>query len=88
MDIQALRDHYGEILLDLVRVTRYPSVAILQRVETGIRDMDAATEYVELLMEKVQDDRFPSPEMLDRISTLMKRLETAGQGPRSTSNGG
>jgi hypothetical protein len=74
--IAELRQRHNDHLLELVRSTRYPSVALLQRVESGLQDIDAAKEYVGLLMERVENDQFPSLELVDRVSTLLKRLES------------
>jgi hypothetical protein len=74
MDLQEVRRRYDEQLLAMVRETRYPSVPLMQRIEGGLREMDAAVQYVDLLVDKIQD-RYPSLALVDRISTLLSRLE-------------
>ena len=75
MDVKELRKRHQDLLLELVKQPNYPSIAIMQRVEAGIREPEAALEYIEFLIEKVEQDQYPSLTMLDRISWLLRQLE-------------
>jgi hypothetical protein len=74
---EQLRERYNQILFDRVAEARYPSAPMLDRVEAGIVDLEAAEEYVDLLLDTVGQDRYPSPQLLDRLNRLIGLIEAA-----------
>jgi hypothetical protein len=70
-----LRRTIAEMLLDKIKEDRFPSVAMMQRVESVIgQDPDALSDYAEVLLEKVKDTHFPSTEMLNRLDQVAARM--------------
>ena len=70
-----LRREVAGLLLDQIKEDRFPSVAMLQRVEAVIgQDPEAMSDYAEVLLDKVKDSRFPSPEMLNRLDRLAEQI--------------
>ena len=78
VDAQGLQERYNELLVGLIRDEKHPSPAIMERAESGIRDYDAAVDYIGALIDKCEDDLpYPSLTMLDRIARLLRQLEPA-----------
>lgn len=63
---------YVAYLLDRVRADRYPSIAMLDMLESGIQTDQERTELVDALLEKVEADRYPSMPMLARILRIAR----------------
>lgn len=58
-----------QVLLEKIEGDTYPSVTMMDMVETIIRDEDLPA-YAEILLDKIRADRFPSMDMLRRVMTL------------------
>jgi hypothetical protein len=69
-DLTVHERFYG-LLLDAVRVDRYPSTLMLDMLERGLRGPEREL-LAEILMEKVGADRFPSIPMLERIARIAR----------------
>lgn len=67
---------YQDHLLDKIRATEYPSLELMDRVETTLRDTGDALKYVDVLMDKVQGT-YPSLQLLDRINRVVLAVEEA-----------
>jgi hypothetical protein len=75
MNGSELRHEVAEMLLDQIKEDNYPSVAMMQRVESVIgQDPEAMSDYAEVLLEKVKAARFPSTEMLNRLDRLAGQM--------------
>jgi len=58
-----------EALLQKVADDRYPSVSMLDLIESLLRP-DEVPIYVEILLQQVRDETYPSIPMLRRIAAL------------------
>lgn len=65
---------YQDHLLERVRVTDYPSLELMDRIEATLRTTAEAVEYVDVLMDKVQGT-YPSLQLLDRIHRVVVAIE-------------
>ena len=65
-----LRTIMQGVLLDKVRADQFPSVTMMNMIESGMDD-DMRAEYVQALIEKVNNDPFPSLDMIRRIFALL-----------------
>ena len=65
-----------DVLLEKVARERYPSVSMLDFIETLLQP-DEVPIYVRILMRKVRREAFPSIPMLQRITALAE--ESAGR---------
>jgi hypothetical protein len=63
------REMLLEALLDKVATDRYPSVTMLDLIESLLRP-DEVPIYVEILLQQVYDETYPSIPMLRRIAAL------------------
>ena len=66
-----LQQRYFDVLIDHVRVDKYPSHQMLDWVEAAIATPDQIAEYVDLLVDNVQATHYPSYQMLERIQRMM-----------------
>lgn len=78
MPVGSTHESYLALLLDNVRSSRYPSHAMLDRIESAIADRRDAEAYVELLLEKSRSQH-PSLRMLDRAGRIVRLLARADQ---------
>jgi hypothetical protein len=67
-----LHQLYYTYLLDRVRDDRYPSTAMLDMLEQGIRDDEQRAAYVDVLLDKLEQDRYPSLPMLRRLCRVAR----------------
>jgi hypothetical protein len=58
-----------DVLLDKVEQDRFPSIPMLDMIESLLRP-DEVQIYVRVLLRKVEDDNYPSIPMLQRIAGL------------------
>lgn len=58
-----------EVLLQKVATDQYPSVTMLDLIESLLRPEEVPI-YVEILLEQVRDETYPSIPMLRRIAAL------------------
>jgi len=63
-------DRFMETLFNTVREVQYPSIEILDRIETNIATPEQLQEYLDLLFERVESTQYPSRDLLDRIERL------------------
>jgi hypothetical protein len=79
MDSAELRKRVTQTLLDDINDVQFPSVTMMNRVESTLATQDDLADYVEALVEKVEATRYPSISMLNRIDGLLDQLEQAEQ---------
>jgi len=75
MDAATLRKRIISHLLRDLDEVQFPSVTIMNRVESELAGTDDLSDYAEVLVQKIEASRFPSLTMLDRIDALIARLE-------------
>jgi hypothetical protein len=75
MDAAALRKRLTQSLLDDINDVQFPSVTMMDRVESALGTQDDLADYVEVLVKKVEATRYPSISMLNRLDGLLDRLE-------------
>jgi hypothetical protein len=63
------REQLLEALLDKVAEDRFPSVSMLDLIETLLRP-DEIGIYVEILLQKIRQETYPSLPVLRRIAEL------------------
>lgn len=63
------REMLLETLLERVATDRYPSVTMLDLIESLLRPEEVPI-YVDILLEQVRDETYPSIPMLRRIAAL------------------
>jgi hypothetical protein len=63
-------DRYIETLFDTIRDVQYPSVEMLDRIESNLATPEQLQEYLELLFERVESTQYPSKDLLDRLERL------------------
>jgi hypothetical protein len=94
MDAAGLRKRLTESLLEDINDVQFPSVTMMDRVESSLATQKDLADYIEALVEKVEETRYPSISMLNRLDGLLGRLEqvehreqlTAAQGDGARSN--
>jgi hypothetical protein len=64
-----VRELLLDVLLERVQEDRYPSVTMLNMVETLLRPEEVPI-YIDLLLQRVREDTYPSIPMLQRIAAL------------------
>ena len=74
MSASDIRSDYSEMLLGAIEDTRFPSTAMLDRIESGIGEISTLERYIGLLIDKA-GGRFPNLQLLDRINGLIAQLE-------------
>jgi hypothetical protein len=77
MDATTLRKRITRTLMKDIEEVRFPSVTMMDRVETTLASPDDLADYAEMLLKKVEDTRYPSISMLDRLDGLIAQLEQA-----------
>ena len=65
-ELNDLRSTLVQQLLDRVESEPYPSVTMLDRIESLLAP-DELSAYVKMLMDRVDADVYPSTDMLNRI---------------------
>jgi uncharacterized protein (DUF2342 family) len=87
MSASQLREKLEQRMLDEVREARFPSTAMLNRLESSISDRETLESYAEMLVEKAGDTRFPSTDLLNRIDGVLGRLEQEERRERAARGG-
>lgn len=72
-----LQERYFEILLERIRNDRYPSLALLDRLEAILYSPEQYAEYVDVLMTKVDEAWYPSGALMDRVQRMLTLAATA-----------
>lgn len=75
MDAAELRKRLTQSLLDDINDVQFPSVTMMNRVESALGARDDLAGYIEVLVEKVEASRYPSISMLNRLDGLLDQLE-------------
>ena len=75
MDAAKLRKRVTQSLLDEMNDVQFPSVTMMNRVESALGEDDDLADYIEVLVKKVEATRYPSFAMLDRLDGLLDQLE-------------
>ena len=65
-----MKERYLEILMNQVRDVQYPSIEILDRIESNLTTREQLEEYLELLFDRVESCQYPSKQLLDRLERL------------------
>ena len=71
-----LRKRLMDSLLAEIEEVQFPSVTMMNRIESALGTPDDLAEYTEVLVKKVEATRFPSISMLNRIDGLLDNLES------------
>jgi hypothetical protein len=58
-----------QVLLEKVEGDRFPSVTMLDMIETILRPEDVE-RYTSMLLDKIRDDQFPSLDLLRRVQAF------------------
>jgi hypothetical protein len=77
MEAVELRKRLTQSLLDDINEVQFPSVTMMNRVESALGTRDDLNDYVEVLVKKLEATRYPSISMLNRIDGLLDKLEQA-----------
>ena len=77
MNAAELRERINDKLLREIGELDFPSVAVLDRVESVLDDREALASYAEVLVKKVEATQFPSIALLNRLDRLIARLDEA-----------
>lgn len=72
MSLRESHDRHLQSLFEKIKVDRYPSGELMDRVETML-DPNHAEEYLNLLISKTEETKYPSKQMLDRIARLIQQ---------------
>lgn len=88
MEATALRKRLNDSLLAEIDEVQFPSVTMMNRVETALGTRDDLENYVEVLVKKVEATRYPSISMLNRIDGLLDQLEQAERREQSAQQSG
>lgn len=73
-----LQQRYYDILMERCRNDRYPSLQLLDRLESIIYTPAQVTEYVDLLVSKVDESWYPSGQIMDRLQRMLRIAAMAG----------
>jgi hypothetical protein len=71
MDVEELRVHYLDALLDRITSTRYPSHELLERAENLCYTREHAERLAAYLIGSVQGVRYPSHQLMDRAERIL-----------------
>jgi hypothetical protein len=74
-----LRKRLTQSLLDEIDDVQFPSVTMMNRVESALGTRDDLAQYAEVLIKKVEATRYPSISMLNRLDGLLDNLEMLEQ---------
>jgi|1185.fasta_scaffold2024984_1 hypothetical protein len=82
MAATAERQQVTEDLLRQIQGTRFPSAAVLDRIERLISTQEELEQYIAILVDTVEQTRFPAGHMLDRLERLLRVLQRVDQETR------
>jgi hypothetical protein len=75
MDAATLRKRLTQSLIDEINEVQFPSVTMMNRVESALATPEDLAEYAEALVEKAEATRYPSISLLNRLDGLLDQLE-------------
>ena len=75
MNAAELRERINSKFLQEIDEVQFPSVAMLDRVESTLDDREALASYAEVLVKKIEATQFPSVALLNRLDRLIARLD-------------
>jgi hypothetical protein len=75
MEAAEMRKRLTQSLLDDINEVQFPSVTMMNRVESALDTRDDLANYVGVLVEKVEATRYPSISLLNRLDGLLDQLE-------------
>lgn len=75
MNSEELRKRITETLLEDINEVQYPSVTMMDRVESTLSTPDDLAEYADVLVKKVEASTYPSISLLNRLDGLLDNLE-------------
>jgi hypothetical protein len=70
----SLQERYYDQLIERIRMDRYPSQQLLDRVESTLWNADQLVEYVDVLLDKIDESWYPSSQLLDRVNRMLARV--------------
>ena len=79
MNATALRKRVTQTLLRDIDEVQFPSVTMMNRVESTLGTADDLAAYAEVLVKKVESTRYPSISLLNRLDGLLDQLDQAEQ---------
>lgn len=69
-ELEQVRSNFVQALLGRIEEDRFPSVTMLNMVESLLHP-DEVPDYVQQLLDRVEADPYPSIDMLKRIQRLV-----------------
>lgn len=66
-----LQQRYFDLLMERVRNDRYPSLQLLDRLESLLITPEQVTEYVDVLVQKIDESWYPSGQIMDRLERIL-----------------
>jgi hypothetical protein len=69
------RRQYADLLMTKIEEADYPSIELMNRLESVLGEREQAEEYAQVLFEKIGGDQYPSLQMLDRVDRLVRLLD-------------
>jgi len=72
-----LQQQYFEILIERVRSDRYPSLQLLDRLESIIYTPQQVTAYLDALITKVDESWYPSGQLMNRVERMLSLAAAA-----------
>jgi hypothetical protein len=66
-----LQQRYFDILMERVRNDRYPSLQLLDRLESILITPEQVVEYVDVLVAKLDESWYPSGQIMDRLERIL-----------------
>jgi hypothetical protein len=67
-----LQERYFDVLMERVRNDRYPSLQLMDRLESMIYTPDQVTQYVDVLIQKIDETWYPSGQIMNRLERMMR----------------
>lgn len=69
-EINDLRSALLQELLERVQTDRFPSLSMLDRIES-LLEPEEVPDYIQVLLETIKADPYPSIDMLNRVQRFM-----------------
>lgn len=66
-----LQQRYFDVLMERVRNDRYPSLQLMDRLESVIYTPEQVTEYVDVLIQKCDECWYPSGQIMNRLERML-----------------
>lgn len=74
MNGSELQQRMLDSLIGRIKEDTFPSVTMMNRVESSLRTREQVEEYGEVLLSKIEATRFPSISMLNRFDNVVAKL--------------